>query len=76
MPNMPDEIKDKHSKPIKEGDLVSTPFRGGKREGEVNEVVVTEEQAREAGVKNPPKVLFTDQHGHDVAHNPETLQHK
>jgi len=73
---MPDEIRDKDSKPIEEGDVVWTRFRGGKREGEVDKVVETEAQASEAGVKNPPKILFTDQHGHDVAHNPETLQHK
>jgi hypothetical protein len=32
---MADTIKDKHSRPIYEGDTVVTAFRGGKREGEV-----------------------------------------
>jgi hypothetical protein len=92
MPKMP-EVKDKSSQPIKEGDHVWTPFRGGHREGNVDRIVGSEEEAREAGVKHPPKVirvekpnslsetkvdqvLFQDQHGHSVAHNPEALQHR
>ncbi len=54
--DMSAEVKDKNSQPIKEGDDVWTPIRGGKREGEVEQVVKTEEKAREEGVKNPPKV--------------------
>lgn len=50
-----------------------TAFRGGKREGEVENIVTTSEEAEKEGVKNPPKVLYTDQHGHRVAHNPGTL---
>ncbi|KAF8209962.1 hypothetical protein K438DRAFT_1571376 [Mycena galopus ATCC 62051] len=73
---MPQQIRDKNNQPIKEGDEVWTKMRGGKREGTVDKIVRTESEAEEAGVKNPPKVLFTDQHGHDVAHNPGTLQHK
>jgi len=86
MPKMP-EVKDKSSQPIKEGD------HGGHREGNVDRIVGSEEEAREAGVKHPPKVirvekpnslsetkvdqvLFQDQHGHSVAHNPEALQHR
>ncbi|KAH7111011.1 hypothetical protein B0J13DRAFT_489591 [Dactylonectria estremocensis] len=72
---MPSEVKDKKSQTIHEGDEVWTPFRGGKRQGEVDRVVMTDTEAKEADVKNPPKVLFTDQHGHDVAHNPSTLEH-
>ncbi|KAK7394018.1 hypothetical protein QQX98_013196 [Neonectria punicea] len=73
---MPTEVKDKKSQPIKEGDEVRTPFRGGKREGGVEKVVMREgEEAKEADVKNPPKVIFTDQHRHRVAHNPGTLEH-
>ncbi|KAI0836833.1 hypothetical protein F5Y06DRAFT_304945 [Hypoxylon sp. FL0890] len=68
--------KDKQGEPIQEGDTVWTKARGGKREGEVDKVVNTAEEAKEAGVKNPPKVLFKDQHGHGVAHNPGTLEHK
>ncbi|OTA65953.1 hypothetical protein K449DRAFT_431415 [Hypoxylon sp. EC38] len=69
--------KDKRGEPISEGDTVWTKARGGKREGEVDRVINTADEAKEAGVKNPPKasVLFKDQHGHDVAHNPETLEH-
>ncbi|KAH8746509.1 hypothetical protein F5883DRAFT_609448 [Diaporthe sp. PMI_573] len=69
------QVRDKNSQAIKEGDHVWTNFRGGKREGQVERVDVTEQDAREAAVKNPPKVTFTDQHGHKVSHNPETLQH-
>ncbi|ESK85046.1 hypothetical protein Moror_15716 [Moniliophthora roreri MCA 2997] len=66
-------VTDKSGREIAEGDTVMTRFRGGKREGQVEEIVMTQTQAKEAGVKNPRKVLFTDQHGHDVAHNPQTL---
>lgn len=54
--NMPSEVKDKKSQPIQEGDKVWTPFRGGKREGDVERIVVTEDEAKETDVKNPPKV--------------------
>lgn len=40
---------------------------------QVEKIVTTAEEAKEEGVKNPPKVLFTDQKGKDVAHNPGTL---
>ncbi len=53
---MPTPVKDKDSIPIKEGDEVWTRIRGGKREGEVEGVVTSEAEAKEAGVKNPPKV--------------------
>ncbi|KIJ54698.1 hypothetical protein M422DRAFT_153280 [Sphaerobolus stellatus SS14] len=68
---MTSEVKDKHGKPIHEGDIVVTKARGGKRTGEVTEIVTDQRE----GVKNPPKVLFQDQHGHDVAHNPGALEH-
>ncbi|KUI72103.1 hypothetical protein VM1G_07939 [Cytospora mali] len=73
---MPAVIKDKDGQPIKEGDKVWTKARGGKHEGIVDRVVTTEAEAEEIGVKNPPKVLFEDQHGHNVTHNPGTLQHR
>ncbi|KAM0482349.1 hypothetical protein ACHAPX_002866 [Trichoderma viride] len=72
---MASKIQDKDGKPIEEGDSVWTPIRGGKHEGEVEQVVTTEAEAKEANVKHPPKVVFTDQHGHGVAHNPEALKH-
>lgn len=71
---MPDQVKDKKGNPIHEGDTVFTKIRGGKREGQVDEIVTTKEEAKEKDVKNPPKVLFQDQHGHKVAHNPGTLE--
>lgn len=74
--DMASETKDKNDEPIRVGDEVYTRFRGGKREGEVERIVTTEQEAQEEHVKHPPKVLFTDQHGHHVSHNPETLQHK
>ncbi|CAJ2508852.1 Uu.00g138780.m01.CDS01 [Anthostomella pinea] len=70
------DIKDKHGEPIREGDAVWTKMRGGRHEGAVDAVVTSEAEAREEGVKNPPKVLFKDQHGHGVAHNPGTLERK
>ncbi|KAL7957792.1 hypothetical protein V8C34DRAFT_284806, partial [Trichoderma compactum] len=72
---MAPNVRDKEGKPIEEGDEVWTPIRGGKRQGEVENIVHTEEEAKSANVKHPPKVLFTDQHGHGVAHNPEALKH-
>ncbi|KAI1399754.1 hypothetical protein F4819DRAFT_488297 [Hypoxylon fuscum] len=51
-------------------------MRGGRHKGDVDQIVETEKEAKDVGVKNPPKVLFKDQHGHDVAHNPGTLEHK
>jgi hypothetical protein len=48
--------EDKHGEEIKEGDHVYTKFRGGRHEGDVEQVVETKEEAEEAGVKNPPKV--------------------
>ncbi|KAI1469412.1 uncharacterized protein F4812DRAFT_457952 [Daldinia caldariorum] len=70
------QVDDKQGQPIQEGDVVWTRIRGGRREGRVDRVVESGAEAREARVKNPPKVLFKDQHGHDVAHNPGTLEHK
>ncbi|KAI8959530.1 hypothetical protein F5Y11DRAFT_301682 [Daldinia sp. FL1419] len=70
------QIKDKQGQPIQEGDTVWTKARGGRHEGEVDRIVESNAEAKEAGVKNPPKVLFKDQHGHGVAHNPGTLEHK
>ncbi|MCJ1434830.1 hypothetical protein MMC27_004200 [Xylographa pallens] len=69
------EVSDKNDQPIHEGDEVWTKIRGGKREGVAEKIVTTDEEAQKENVKNPPKVLFEDQHGHRVAHNPETLQH-
>jgi len=54
---MPDaEIKDKEGVPIQEGDNVWTPQRGGRHEGTVERVVATEAEAKQEGVKHPPKV--------------------
>ncbi|KAK4032263.1 hypothetical protein C8A01DRAFT_41299 [Parachaetomium inaequale] len=69
------ETKDKQGEPINEGDHVFARSRGGRHEGEVEKIVTTKEEAEKEGVKHPPKVLFTDQHGHHVQHNPGTLQH-
>lgn len=53
---MLDDIKDKNSQPIHEGDSVWTKIRGGHREGVVQKIVRTEEEAQEEDVKHPPKV--------------------
>lgn len=50
------EIKDKQGETINEGDHVWTKIRGGRREGDVEQIVETTSEAKEAGVKNPPKV--------------------
>ncbi|OBT64690.1 hypothetical protein VE03_05842 [Pseudogymnoascus sp. 23342-1-I1] len=71
---MSGKVEDKSGAPIEEGDTVFTKIRGGKREGKADNIDLDEEDARKDQVKNPPKVLFKDQHGHNVAHNPETLQ--
>ncbi|CAG8602414.1 7751_t:CDS:2 [Cetraspora pellucida] len=55
-------------KDIQQGDYVSTPFRGGTRQGHVKKIIKTNEEAKE-----DPIVVFDDQHGHEVAHNPSTL---
>jgi hypothetical protein len=43
---------------------------------QVETIVTTKEQAEEENVRNPPKVLFENQHGKRVAHNPGTLEKK
>ncbi|KAI5888204.1 uncharacterized protein SCHCODRAFT_02512770 [Schizophyllum commune H4-8] len=68
-------VKDKHSEPIRVGDTVASKARGGRQYGEVTDIVTTKEEAEEAGAKNPPKVLYEDQHGHLVSHNPGTVVH-
>ncbi|CCM02293.1 uncharacterized protein FIBRA_04381 [Fibroporia radiculosa] len=74
------EVQSKEGRSIEIGDTVTTRFRGGKHEGKVEAVIRSEQDLEDAGdlgvvVKNPPKVIFTDQHGHRVAHNPGTLTH-
>jgi len=68
------QVEDKKGNVIEEGDTVFTKIRGGKREGEVEKIVTTQAEAKKENVKNPPKVVFHDQHGHKVAHNPGTLE--
>jgi len=67
------QVESKQGEPIGEGDHVYTKIRGGRHEGNVDQIVTTEQEAEREGVKNPPKVLFTDQKGKYVAHNPGTL---
>ncbi|KAH8774976.1 hypothetical protein BGZ57DRAFT_760031 [Hyaloscypha finlandica] len=71
---MSGKVEEKKGNPIEVGDTVFTKIRGGKREGELDKIVMTENEAKHEEVKNPPKVLFKDQHGHCVAHNPGTLE--
>lgn len=52
------QAKDKTGQPIQEGDHVWTKIRGGRHEGDVDRVVETDKEARDAGVKNPPKVSY------------------
>ncbi|KAF8638974.1 hypothetical protein AX17_001806 [Amanita inopinata Kibby_2008] len=69
------EVHDRHGRPIHIGDIVSSRARGGKQCGKVTNIVLTEEEAQEKGVKHPPKVIFVDQHGHSITHNPGVLVH-
>ncbi|TRM59600.1 hypothetical protein BD626DRAFT_408881, partial [Schizophyllum amplum] len=69
------QVKDKNGEPIHVGDTVASKARGGRQYGEVTDVVTTKEEADEVGAKNPPKVLYEDQHGHTVSHNPGTVVH-
>ncbi|KIR63585.1 hypothetical protein I314_02989 [Cryptococcus bacillisporus CA1873] len=48
-------VQDKQGQNIEVGDTVYTPYRGGKHEGQVADIVTTKEEADEKGVKNPPK---------------------
>ncbi|BCR87660.1 DUF2945 domain-containing protein [Aspergillus chevalieri] len=66
-------VKDKNGETIYEDDFVFTRYRGGSHQGKVEKIVMDAAGAREEGVANPPKVIYTDQHGHRVAHNPSTL---
>jgi hypothetical protein len=50
--------QDKHGQEIRLGDHVYTKIRGGHREGDVEQIVETPEEAKKAGVKNPPKVYI------------------
>ncbi|KAK7699802.1 hypothetical protein SLS64_011414 [Diaporthe eres] len=68
-----DQVLSKQGEPIEEGDHVYTRIRGGRHEGDVEKTVITEGEAKQEGVKNPPKVLFTDQKGKPVVHNPGIL---
>ncbi|TBU27494.1 hypothetical protein BD309DRAFT_931428 [Dichomitus squalens] len=74
-------VRDKEGQPIEVGDTVETKFRGGKRTGKVEAVIENQHDLKErddtlnVDVKNPPKVVYTDQHGHQVSHNPGTLSH-
>ena len=52
------ELKDKNGEPIHVGDHVYARSRGGRHEGEVDKIVTTEEEAKEEGVKHPPKVRY------------------
>ncbi|KAH6615953.1 hypothetical protein B0J18DRAFT_438545 [Chaetomium sp. MPI-SDFR-AT-0129] len=72
---MPSGVKDKNNEPIQPGDHVFARSRGGRHEGEVEKVVTSQKEAAKEGVKHPPKVLFTDQHGHHVQHNPQAVEH-
>ncbi|KAK7178275.1 hypothetical protein PSPO01_15677 [Paraphaeosphaeria sporulosa] len=68
-----EQVLSKQGQPIEEGDHVYTKIRGGRHEGDVEKIVISEQEAKEEDLKNPPKVLFTDQKGKPVAHNPGTL---
>ncbi|PVH91887.1 hypothetical protein DM02DRAFT_702558 [Periconia macrospinosa] len=68
-----EQVFSKQGEPIEEDDHVYTKIRGGRHEGDVEKIVISEQEAKKENLKNPPKVLFTDQKGKPVAHNPGTL---
>jgi len=75
------QVKSKEGEPIHVGDTVETKFRGGHREGKVQAIYTDSASEPAEGdaedvnirVQHPPKVVMTDQHGHQVNHNPNTL---
>jgi len=72
---MPD-VKSKGGATIEKGDTVNTPYRGGKHEGQVEQIITDEQEARELdakGARHAPAVVFHDQNNKKVAHKPETV---
>ncbi|KAI1619075.1 hypothetical protein LTR10_019807 [Elasticomyces elasticus] len=70
------DIKSKGGATIEEGDTVSTPYRGGKHEGKVEQIVTDDKEAQNLGAKgtnHAPAVVFTDQNNKKVAHKPGTV---
>jgi hypothetical protein len=57
------DVFDKDGVPIHVGDMVSSKQRAGRQFGNVVDLVVTEEEAKEKGVAHPPKVVFYTQKG-------------
>ncbi|TFY61667.1 hypothetical protein EVJ58_g4364 [Rhodofomes roseus] len=64
---MTNSVQSKDGKPISVGDTVYTKIRGGRHEGEVEAIAHDQEEAEQVSkelgtsVKNPPKVVFSDQ---------------
>ncbi|KAF1975998.1 hypothetical protein BU23DRAFT_552007 [Bimuria novae-zelandiae CBS 107.79] len=58
-----EDVLSKQGEPIAEGDHVYTKIRGGRHEGDVDKIVTSKEEAKAEGVRDLPKVLFTDQKG-------------
>ncbi|TFY78597.1 hypothetical protein EWM64_g5420 [Hericium alpestre] len=74
------EVVDRDGQPIHVGEKVWSHLRGGRQEGVVEAVLLSQEDIHNVGdigvvIKHPPKVIFTDQHGHKVSHNPDALMH-
>ncbi|KAL5001440.1 hypothetical protein BDV10DRAFT_159783, partial [Aspergillus recurvatus] len=68
------KVQDKNGQDLEEGDYVFTRIRGGSHQGKIAKIVTDKAEAEQEDVKNPPKVIYNDQHGHRVAHNPGTLE--
>ncbi|ETN41752.1 uncharacterized protein HMPREF1541_03689 [Cyphellophora europaea CBS 101466] len=70
------DFTSKGGEKIEKGDTVHTPIRGGKHEGQVEELVTDDTRAKEIdakGAKSAPAVVFTDQNQKKVAHKPNSL---
>ncbi|ODN88082.1 hypothetical protein L198_06841 [Cryptococcus wingfieldii CBS 7118] len=69
------DLTDKQGNEIEVGDTVFMNYRAGKMEGKVDEILSTEDDVANSdlNVKNPPKVVFTNQNNKQSGHNPGTL---
>ncbi|KAH8742492.1 hypothetical protein F5883DRAFT_656666 [Diaporthe sp. PMI_573] len=48
-----EQVLSKQGEPIEEGDHVYTKIRGGRHEGDVEKIVISEQEAKEENLKNP-----------------------
>ncbi|KIJ51228.1 hypothetical protein M422DRAFT_142039, partial [Sphaerobolus stellatus SS14] len=66
---------DKEGIPIHLGDYVKARFREGNVCSISDKERITKSDLICPTVKHPPKVIFTDQRGNQVSHNPSAIVH-